>query len=375
MNSEDICPEFGFFRNRCFVYYFSENGLQKNIEDDNGNWGIPFKISFDKEIYIGHAALEHQEFLFSSYETLVVPETNEDGFILVKTVDGLRKTTPATILAVFIKSVLKLLEQKLETSVKTIYVDAALDDYNYDSLVFKNRDRFMEIFAQACKILKISRIERFPCLPLTSVYIPPRRTPTVDSFYPHQPTHGAAVLNMPNGTVVDETNNDKMNYSQMQQIGYPPDYQDKYAGYVCTVPVRAQITQHGQTKILPQYLYAYMRYGDYQLPRFPPIKTWAQMITQQPIQTIPSRPLPPRPFPKPPPPREKKILQIIDSTTNESIFNKTSTISSKVNPFMKKINEAFSAFPQPVVEKFNEEADDNHEVEDSEIPKEPIRSK
>uniref|UniRef100_A0AC34QDW1 Uncharacterized protein n=1 Tax=Panagrolaimus sp. JU765 TaxID=591449 RepID=A0AC34QDW1_9BILA len=154
MDSEVICPNFGFFRNRCYVHYDSEFGFHK-IEDDNGNWGIPFKISFDKEIYIGHAALEHQEFLISSYETLIVPETTGDDFILVKTVDGLRKTTPATILAVFVKSVIKLVEQKLRRSVKKINVDVTFDDDDDDDQDLSKK--FLQIFDQACGILKIFR--------------------------------------------------------------------------------------------------------------------------------------------------------------------------------------------------------------------------
>uniref|UniRef100_A0AC34PZ48 Uncharacterized protein n=1 Tax=Panagrolaimus sp. JU765 TaxID=591449 RepID=A0AC34PZ48_9BILA len=144
----------------------------------------------------------------------------------------------------------------------------------------------------------------------------PQRGPSV---YPHQPTHGAAVLNMPNGTVVDESNtdghkqyavfsNDGMNSYQMPQTGYAPQY-----GYA-----------YGYPGYQPVYNPAAVQYQ-------------AQMITQQPIQTIQQRPqqIPVRTQP-PPQKRERKILQFVDPTTNENIDignpDKTTTAPQSVPP-------------------------------------------
>uniref|UniRef100_A0AC34PYW6 Uncharacterized protein n=1 Tax=Panagrolaimus sp. JU765 TaxID=591449 RepID=A0AC34PYW6_9BILA len=143
-----FCPVLSFVKNAssvtCSVNYYKE-GLQWNLKDINGNVKIPFKISFDKEIYIGDAALEHQEFLLSGiiefFKFKNEKSQIENEEFMIKTVDGLRRTTPATILAVFIKSILKLLEETLEQQVEEI--------------TWKVSNAVDGILKNACEILKI----------------------------------------------------------------------------------------------------------------------------------------------------------------------------------------------------------------------------
>uniref|UniRef100_A0AC34RMH6 Uncharacterized protein n=1 Tax=Panagrolaimus sp. JU765 TaxID=591449 RepID=A0AC34RMH6_9BILA len=133
---------FIFGKDYCGVNYHKE-GLHWNLKDINGNVKIPFKISFDEEIFIGDAALEHPEFLLSGIDLEML--LNFDYFcglpdypnhlqldngmyykIVIKTADGLRKTTPEVILATFMKSILKLLEEKLDDNVDEIYSEMSM---------------------------------------------------------------------------------------------------------------------------------------------------------------------------------------------------------------------------------------------------------
>uniref|UniRef100_A0AC34RBC4 DNA-directed RNA polymerase n=1 Tax=Panagrolaimus sp. JU765 TaxID=591449 RepID=A0AC34RBC4_9BILA len=157
---------FIFGKDYCGVNYHKE-GLQWNLKDINGNVKMPFKISFDKEIYIGDAASEHPEFLLSGIdlEMLLNPEyfgglpdyckyfqkeNEKDYKIVIKTADGLRKTTPEIIVAIFMKSILILLEEKLNDNIEEVYL----------KMLFCNRTTNATnlVFKKACNILGINGI-------------------------------------------------------------------------------------------------------------------------------------------------------------------------------------------------------------------------
>uniref|UniRef100_A0AC34RMD4 Uncharacterized protein n=1 Tax=Panagrolaimus sp. JU765 TaxID=591449 RepID=A0AC34RMD4_9BILA len=157
---------FIFGKDYCGVNYHKE-GLQWTLKDINGNVRIPFKISFDKEIYIGEAALEHSEFLLSGIdlEMLLNPdyfgvlpdyckyfqkENEKDYKIVIKTPDGLRKTTPEIILAIFMKSILKLLEEKLDGNIDEICSEMIF--------CIRTTNTTNHVFKKACEILGINGI-------------------------------------------------------------------------------------------------------------------------------------------------------------------------------------------------------------------------
>lgn len=136
---EDDRPTFYFGKDYCSVNYYKD-GLLWKLKDDNGNDKIPFKLSFDREVYIGDAALEHPEFLMLEIdlETLLndkafhkISEKRDDFIqndkqkykILLRTFNGFRKTSRENIIAIFIKSILNLLESKLEKFLKEIYLE------------------------------------------------------------------------------------------------------------------------------------------------------------------------------------------------------------------------------------------------------------
>lgn len=125
---KDDLPRFIFGKDNCSVNYY-KNGLLWTLKDANGNVKILFKLSFDQEIYVGDVALEHPEFLMPEIDLEVISTTynlNESAVnhdqcfldetkeykLLLNTIDGTRKTTSDKILAIFMKSILKLLEQK-----------------------------------------------------------------------------------------------------------------------------------------------------------------------------------------------------------------------------------------------------------------------
>uniref|UniRef100_A0AC34Q7M1 Uncharacterized protein n=1 Tax=Panagrolaimus sp. JU765 TaxID=591449 RepID=A0AC34Q7M1_9BILA len=110
-------------------YY--DNGLFCRLKDANGNIKIPFKISFDKEIYIGEAADEHPEFLMPDLDLEMLLNTKShpelakkrpDWFVLdsdnkykvlLKTANGIKKTSPRNLYGIFLASIYELLEEKL----------------------------------------------------------------------------------------------------------------------------------------------------------------------------------------------------------------------------------------------------------------------
>uniref|UniRef100_A0AC34Q8A1 Uncharacterized protein n=1 Tax=Panagrolaimus sp. JU765 TaxID=591449 RepID=A0AC34Q8A1_9BILA len=136
---KDYRPRFFFGKDYCSVNYY-KHGLSWKLKDVNGNIKIPFKISFGEEIYVGDAASDFYGcFSFNmDLETMMdeentsksKSESNENGKIVVQTVDGPRITTLENILAVFMKSILKLLEEKLEKSVEEIYLNVPRSTYN-----------------------------------------------------------------------------------------------------------------------------------------------------------------------------------------------------------------------------------------------------
>uniref|UniRef100_A0AC34RHG8 Uncharacterized protein n=1 Tax=Panagrolaimus sp. JU765 TaxID=591449 RepID=A0AC34RHG8_9BILA len=126
-------PTFIFGKDYCSVDYYKD-GLSWKLKDVNGNIKIPFKISFDKEIYIGDAAFEHPEFLMPEMELekpLIIQafkkffpkfnvadeEANKDSEIILKTFEGYRKILPENLVGIFVKSILKLLEEKVGKSI------------------------------------------------------------------------------------------------------------------------------------------------------------------------------------------------------------------------------------------------------------------
>uniref|UniRef100_A0AC34R7I5 Uncharacterized protein n=1 Tax=Panagrolaimus sp. JU765 TaxID=591449 RepID=A0AC34R7I5_9BILA len=130
-------PRIVFGKDYCFVNVY-KNGLLWRVRDINGNENIPFYLSFDEEIYVGDAALEHPKYLMPKVDLEMlfnkfIPNTtdvmenrllsNENGeqFIVIKTFDGWKKTTPAMIVAIFIKSILKIIEQKLQLTIEDIH--------------------------------------------------------------------------------------------------------------------------------------------------------------------------------------------------------------------------------------------------------------
>uniref|UniRef100_A0AC34QT26 MIF4G domain-containing protein n=1 Tax=Panagrolaimus sp. JU765 TaxID=591449 RepID=A0AC34QT26_9BILA len=200
----------------------------------------------------------------------------------------------------------------------------------------------------------------------------PQRGPSIN--FPHQATHGAAVLNMPNGTFVDANNADGhtifnqagMSYSQIQQAAYAAQYYNAYG------------------------------YGGYPPIYSPAVQYPTQMITQQPIQTIQQRPQQVSARSQPPPQRQKKILSFVDPTTNENIFEaeKTTTASqpdvphspskssvsvnetasttpSVVDSVRNSADEAHSVIQPAVTAKIDDQASEHHDFKDVEIPKEP----
>uniref|UniRef100_A0AC34R5B2 Uncharacterized protein n=1 Tax=Panagrolaimus sp. JU765 TaxID=591449 RepID=A0AC34R5B2_9BILA len=142
---KSCCPVLSFVKNSssmtCSLNYYKE-GLRWNLKDINGNVKIPFTISFDKEIYVGEAASEHPEFyIHGLWRFFILKNANSRIHKIVKTADGLRKTTPATIFAIFIKSILKLLE---ENSIEQV-----------EEITWKASNAVDEILKNACEILKI----------------------------------------------------------------------------------------------------------------------------------------------------------------------------------------------------------------------------
>uniref|UniRef100_A0AC34RQ20 Uncharacterized protein n=1 Tax=Panagrolaimus sp. JU765 TaxID=591449 RepID=A0AC34RQ20_9BILA len=126
-------PTFVFAKNYCSVDYY-KHGLSWKLKDVNGNIKIAFKISFDKEIYIGAAAVDHPEFLIPETElekplifqafknffpkfNVADEEAKEDSEIILKTFEGYRKILPANLVGIFVKSSLKLLEEKVGKSI------------------------------------------------------------------------------------------------------------------------------------------------------------------------------------------------------------------------------------------------------------------
>lgn len=89
------------------------------------NEKIPFKINFDKEIFIGDAASENENLITVHLEVLINQMTINSGNykLLIKTVDGIRKKFPKKIFAIFAKSILKLLEGKIEKKTDEIYFE------------------------------------------------------------------------------------------------------------------------------------------------------------------------------------------------------------------------------------------------------------
>uniref|UniRef100_A0AC34QSN3 Apolipoprotein B n=1 Tax=Panagrolaimus sp. JU765 TaxID=591449 RepID=A0AC34QSN3_9BILA len=136
---KDDRPRFFFGKDHVAVEYF-KNGILWKLKDASGNDKIPFKISFDKEIHVGAAALEHPEFLMSDLDLEILANANiknktakisppffkdadSDLKIMLKTANGPQKTAPKNILAIFVKSIVKLLEEELENPVKEIYLN------------------------------------------------------------------------------------------------------------------------------------------------------------------------------------------------------------------------------------------------------------
>uniref|UniRef100_A0AC34Q0L7 Uncharacterized protein n=1 Tax=Panagrolaimus sp. JU765 TaxID=591449 RepID=A0AC34Q0L7_9BILA len=143
---KDDRPRFVFGKDHCSVNYY-KNGLLWKLKDANDNIKIPFKISFDKELYIGDAAEEYEKsHLFTMDLNVLLDEkrlkefmTKSPNFavedkILISTSDGIRKTSPEILFAIFIKSILKLLENKMEKSVEEIYTISKLLKIKFEAL-------------------------------------------------------------------------------------------------------------------------------------------------------------------------------------------------------------------------------------------------
>uniref|UniRef100_A0AC34PW69 Uncharacterized protein n=1 Tax=Panagrolaimus sp. JU765 TaxID=591449 RepID=A0AC34PW69_9BILA len=157
---KDDRPTFIFGKDQVSVDYFKA-GLLWKLKDINGSKKILFKISFDEEVYIGAAAEEHPEYLMPEIDLEMLSNVKEypklstmfpdfildddkSYKILLKTKNGTQKTRPENIVAVFIKSVLKLLEEKLGKSVDEILVK------------YPNDSSTNSVISNACKFLKIS---------------------------------------------------------------------------------------------------------------------------------------------------------------------------------------------------------------------------
>uniref|UniRef100_A0AC34PVP5 Uncharacterized protein n=1 Tax=Panagrolaimus sp. JU765 TaxID=591449 RepID=A0AC34PVP5_9BILA len=136
---KDDRPKFIFGEDYCSVNYHKD-GLLRRLKDANGNVQIPFKISFDKEIYIGEAADEHPEFLMpkidlktifnpclskqlESLEKYSFLDKNKEHNVKLNTVEGCRRLKLLEIYAVFIKSILKLLEETMGNPAENIYLN------------------------------------------------------------------------------------------------------------------------------------------------------------------------------------------------------------------------------------------------------------
>uniref|UniRef100_A0AC34PXH3 Uncharacterized protein n=1 Tax=Panagrolaimus sp. JU765 TaxID=591449 RepID=A0AC34PXH3_9BILA len=136
----DDRPTFMIGKDYCSVDYYKD-GLLWKLKDINGNEKIPFKMSFDEQIYIGDAADEHPEFLMSETDFKMLfkdQKFDQESQIPLNTADGIRKTTPENIVAIFIKSILKLLEEKLGQPVDEIYLNFGFSyDILSESTIFK----------------------------------------------------------------------------------------------------------------------------------------------------------------------------------------------------------------------------------------------
>lgn len=97
-------PRFFFDKDYCSVTYYRDEILWK-LKDINGNFIISFKISFDKEILIGDAAMKYGKYLLNMDVGMLLDtewlkkmaKNNKNVFvdnfgkytILVKTIDGI----------------------------------------------------------------------------------------------------------------------------------------------------------------------------------------------------------------------------------------------------------------------------------------------
>uniref|UniRef100_A0AC34R0M3 Uncharacterized protein n=1 Tax=Panagrolaimus sp. JU765 TaxID=591449 RepID=A0AC34R0M3_9BILA len=157
----DDRPRFFFGKDDVAVKYF-RNGILWKLKDANGNDKISFKISFDKEIHVGAAAEEHPEYLMADLDLEMLAnatiknktskisspffkDVDNELKIMLKTAHGPQKTNPKNIIAIFIKSIVKLLEEKLENPVKQIYLN-----FDFPHELSKNSQ-----FLLALNILKI----------------------------------------------------------------------------------------------------------------------------------------------------------------------------------------------------------------------------
>uniref|UniRef100_A0AC34QV15 Uncharacterized protein n=1 Tax=Panagrolaimus sp. JU765 TaxID=591449 RepID=A0AC34QV15_9BILA len=161
---QDDRPKFIFGEDYCSVNYYKD-GLLRRLKDANGNTKIPFKISFDKQIYIGDAALEQPEFLMpkidlktiynpslskqlESLEKYLFLDKNKEHNVKLNTIEGCRRLKLIEILAIFIKSILKLLEETMGNPAENLY-------FNIDLLELSSPNLSASMIQKLCKFLKV----------------------------------------------------------------------------------------------------------------------------------------------------------------------------------------------------------------------------